>query len=56
MTNRIALPGFYDDVVELADWERAELEVLDDKVEAEKLGVGEMAGEKGYRYEYFSIS
>ena len=51
VTNKIALAGFYDDVEELSDWERAELEVLDDAAEAAKLGVTKMVGETGYRCE-----
>ena len=52
ITSKIAIKGFYDDVEELADWERAELEVVDDEAEAARLGVTQMVGEAGYRFVY----
>jgi acetylornithine deacetylase/succinyl-diaminopimelate desuccinylase-like protein len=47
---RITIPGFYDDVVELSDAERAELNEAPFDVEAYKkdLGVKELMGEKFY--------
>ena len=47
-TNRIALDGYYADVVELTPEERAEMEVIDDVALAASLGVGAMVGEVGY--------
>ena len=47
-TNKIAVPGFYNDVYELTQEERDELEVVDDKEEAASLGVTHMNGEIGY--------
>lgn len=48
--NRIAIPGFYDDVVELTETERKALnEAPFDEVEYKKdLGIGALWGEKGY--------
>ncbi|MBC3784430.1 dipeptidase [Spirosoma utsteinense] len=47
---RIAIPGFYDDVADLSDAERAELAkapfVLDDY--KQDLGIADVMGEKGY--------
>ena len=48
VSNKIAIKGFYDDVEELADWERNELEEVDDEAEAARLGVTQMIGEEGY--------
>jgi acetylornithine deacetylase/succinyl-diaminopimelate desuccinylase-like protein len=49
-TGRILIPGFYDDVVPLADWEREEFARLpwsEAEYKAE-VGVGELTGEEGY--------
>lgn len=47
---RITVPGFYDDVVPLSDQERRAFATLPFNEEAygERLGVGELMGEKGY--------
>ena len=47
-TKRVTLKGFYDNVEDLADWEKAELEVVDDVAEAKYLGISKMTGEVGY--------
>ena len=50
-TNRVTLPGYYDNVPELSAEEKAELEAtmgVDDAEEASALGVGEMGGEVGF--------
>jgi len=48
--NRITIPGFYDDVVELSKEERDEMSKAPFNEEAYKkdLGVGDLAGEKGF--------
>jgi acetylornithine deacetylase/succinyl-diaminopimelate desuccinylase-like protein len=47
---RITVPGFYDDVEPLKQWERREFArlKLDDKAYASFLGVPALSGEKGY--------
>ncbi|HCP99217.1 MAG TPA: dipeptidase, partial [Candidatus Latescibacteria bacterium] len=47
---RITIPGFYDDIVPLTDTERAAFTALafSEDEYAERLGVGELKGEKGY--------
>ena len=47
-TKRVLLEGFYDNVEDLADWEVAEMPVVDDEAEAKRLGITKMTGEKGY--------
>jgi len=49
--NRITIPGFYDDVMELSDQEKALLAQAPFEVQQykEMLGIGEVWGEKGYR-------
>ena len=47
-TKRVTLEGFYDNVKDLADWEKAEMEVVDDVAEAKYLGISKMTGEVGY--------
>jgi acetylornithine deacetylase/succinyl-diaminopimelate desuccinylase-like protein len=49
-TGRVLVPGFYDDVVPLAEWERAEFAKLPFDAEAYRaeLGVPELFGEDGY--------
>ncbi len=49
-TGRVQVPGFYDPVVPLADWERTEFARLpfDEKAYAAELGLDELAGEEGY--------
>jgi acetylornithine deacetylase/succinyl-diaminopimelate desuccinylase-like protein len=49
-TGRILIPGFYDDVVPLQDWEREEFGKLpfDDAAYMADLGVKELFGEEGY--------
>ncbi|NLI80634.1 MAG: dipeptidase [Deltaproteobacteria bacterium] len=46
----IAIPGFYDDVIPLEEWERNEMASLplDEESLKDYLGVGELTGEKGY--------
>lgn len=48
--NHIAIPGFYDDVVEISDAERAEMAKAPFSLEAYKsdLKIGDVMGEKGY--------
>jgi len=48
--NRVAVPGFYDDVAELSTGERAELNKAPFDLEAYKqdLGIADVRGEKGY--------
>ncbi|TZF82744.1 dipeptidase [Pedobacter sp. BS3] len=48
--NRVAIPGFYDDVVELSSEERKALNQapFDEKEYKEDLGIKEVWGEKGY--------
>lgn len=50
LDNHIAIPGFYDDVVELSEEERRELNKAPFEIEEYKadLGVEELWGEKGY--------
>ncbi|MEE2992081.1 MAG: dipeptidase [Gemmatimonadota bacterium] len=47
---RISIPGFYDDIVPLTDTERAAFTALafSEDEYAERLGVAELKGEKGY--------
>ena len=47
-TKRVLLKGFYDNVEDLADWEVAEMPVVDDEAEAKYLGITKMTGEVGY--------
>ncbi len=49
-TGRILIPGFYDDVVPLEDWERREFASLpfDEETYRRDLGVPEVFGEQGY--------
>jgi acetylornithine deacetylase/succinyl-diaminopimelate desuccinylase-like protein len=49
-TGRILIPGFYDDVLALADWEREEFGQLpfDENEYKADLGVSELFGEQGY--------
>ena len=49
-TGRVLVPGFYDDVVDLEDWERKEFAGLpfDEEAYKAELGVGELFGEEGY--------
>jgi acetylornithine deacetylase/succinyl-diaminopimelate desuccinylase-like protein len=49
-TGRVLIPGFYDDVRELADWEREEFAALpfDEAAYARDLGIPETAGEEGF--------
>ncbi|MCP3958582.1 MAG: dipeptidase [bacterium] len=49
-TGRILIPGFYDDVLEIEDWERSEFAAFDFDEEAYRgeLGVPELFGEEGY--------
>ena len=49
-TGKIQIPGFYDDVLPLEDWERQEFAKLDFDEEAyrDELGVPEVFGEEGY--------
>lgn len=51
-TGRIQVPGFYDDVRPLADWERAEFRALPFSEEQQRadLEVPELTGEEGYSY------
>jgi acetylornithine deacetylase/succinyl-diaminopimelate desuccinylase-like protein len=51
-TGRIKVPGFYDDVRPLADWERKEFEALglSESEVAADLAVSELPGEQGYSY------
>ncbi len=46
----VAIPGFYDDVLELADWERNEMASLpvDERMLMDYLGVECLVGERGY--------
>lgn len=47
---KVAVPGFYDDVVDIEQWERKEMDSLhlDEPALREYLGVREFAGETGY--------
>lgn len=47
----VALPGFYDDVLPLQDWERREMASLplDERALKNYLGVSEFTGEPGYK-------
>ncbi len=49
-TGRVLIPGFYDDVVPLADWERKEFQSLpfDEEAYRNEIGVSELVGEEGY--------
>lgn len=49
-TGRVLIPGFYDDVVPLADWERKEFASLpfDEAAYQREIGVPELVGEEGY--------
>ncbi len=49
-TGRIAIPGFYDDVVMIEDWERKEFAALDFDEESyrKEIGVPCVFGEEGY--------
>jgi acetylornithine deacetylase/succinyl-diaminopimelate desuccinylase-like protein len=51
-TGRIRIPGFYDDVRPLADWERQEFAGLglDEREVREDLDVSTLTGEEGYTY------
>jgi acetylornithine deacetylase/succinyl-diaminopimelate desuccinylase-like protein len=51
-TGRVLVPGFYDDVVALADWERKEFAALglDEAEQKRDLDVDALAGEEGYSY------
>jgi acetylornithine deacetylase/succinyl-diaminopimelate desuccinylase-like protein len=46
----VAIPGFYDDVGDLAEWERQEMAALafDEAAVKNYLGVSELVGERGY--------
>ncbi len=49
-TGKVLIPGFYDDVREVEEWERKEFAALpfDEKAYREELGVDELFGEEGY--------
>ena len=47
-TNRIAINGYYDSVIELSPAERAELDAGDEATDSAALGVSAMVGEVGY--------
>ena len=51
-SGRVLIPGFYDDVRELAAWERAEFAALPFSEEEQRtdLAVPELHGEEGYSY------
>jgi acetylornithine deacetylase/succinyl-diaminopimelate desuccinylase-like protein len=51
-SGRVLVPGFYDDVRPLADWERQEFAKLglDEAAVARDLGVAQLTGEEGYNY------
>jgi acetylornithine deacetylase/succinyl-diaminopimelate desuccinylase-like protein len=51
-TGRVLVPGFYDDVVPLADWEREEFAGLglDEEEQRRDLNVDALTGEQGYSY------
>jgi acetylornithine deacetylase/succinyl-diaminopimelate desuccinylase-like protein len=51
-SGKIRIPGFYDDVRPLAEWERREFAALglDEAAIAEELGVERLTGEDGYGY------
>ena len=49
-TGRVQIPGFYDDVLPLEDWERKEFANLpfDEKAYCSEIGIPEVFGEEGY--------
>jgi acetylornithine deacetylase/succinyl-diaminopimelate desuccinylase-like protein len=49
-TGRVLIPGFYDDALDLEDWERQEFAALpfDEEAYKAELGVQELSGEEGY--------
>jgi acetylornithine deacetylase/succinyl-diaminopimelate desuccinylase-like protein len=49
-TGRVLIPGFYDDVLDLEDWERQEFSALpfDEEGYKAELGLEELFGEEGY--------
>lgn len=49
-TGRIKIPGFYDDVLEMEEWERKEFASLpfDEEAYCQEIGVSEVLGEEGY--------
>jgi len=49
-TGRVLIPGFYDDVLDLEDWEREEFAALpfDEEAYKTELGLEVLSGEEGY--------